>query len=160
MIFSLCARRTARASTASLRVVGAGVLCGAVSSNAHRWGALSRPSGGLFLRVPLRGHLHVPAQICNCTRAHRGRPQPALSPGHKCAPCPDASGDSHPVDRRRGAPRAQAREQLVHGLSWTRIPSKSAAEWRFAGRCSESLWEGGQGVLVGRVKRATKETRD
>ena len=71
MIFSQCAPRTARASTASLRVVGEGVLCGAVSSNAHRWGALSRPNGGLFLRVPLREHLHLPAWICNCARVQR-----------------------------------------------------------------------------------------
>src|SRR6266853_1645855 len=33
-----------------------GVLCGAVSSHARRWGALARPNGGLLLRVPLRGH--------------------------------------------------------------------------------------------------------
>src|SRR6266404_6024048 len=40
---------------ASLLVVGEGVLCGAVSSHARRWGALARPNSGLLLRVPLRG---------------------------------------------------------------------------------------------------------
>src|SRR6266478_6608811 len=52
---------------ASLLVVGEGVLCGAVSSHARRWGALARPKGGLLLRVPLRGHPHLPTQICNCS---------------------------------------------------------------------------------------------
>src|SRR5882762_3909498 len=51
---------------ASLLVVGEGVLCGAVSSHARRWGALARPNGGLLLRVPLRGHPHLPGQPRKC----------------------------------------------------------------------------------------------
>src|SRR6266850_901150 len=42
------------------RSVGEGVLCGAVSSHARRWGARARPNGGLLLRVPLRGLPHLP----------------------------------------------------------------------------------------------------
>jgi len=50
---------------ASVHVVGEGVLFGAVSSHARRWGAPARPNGGLLLRVPLRGHPHLPSQVCN-----------------------------------------------------------------------------------------------
>src|SRR5258706_10401008 len=46
-------------------VVGEGVLCGAVSSHARRWGALARPNGGLLLRVPLRGHPHLPISVAS-----------------------------------------------------------------------------------------------
>jgi len=58
---------------------------------------------------------------------------------------------------RRARKRASGMSKEILGA---RMASISAAEWRFARRCSEFLWEGGRGVLVGRVKRATKETRD
>ena len=145
---------------ASPHVVGEGVLCGAVSSNAHRWGALSRPNGGLFLRVPLREHLHLPAWICNCARVQRPHAGTILTRRHNAlittrqelTHTPPIGGAERRARKRASSWSARSRRE---DTSTPRLEVWAAAEAPF-----QISWEGGWGVLVGRVKRATKETRD
>jgi hypothetical protein len=59
---------------------------------------------------------------------------------------------------RRARKRASSMSKKILGA---RIASTSAAVWTpIAEPVLRISWEGGRCVLVGRVKRATKETRD
>src|SRR5258706_15351945 len=111
----------------SLVVVGEGVLCGAVSSHARRLGALARPNDGLFLRVPLRGHPHLPAERRKCVGSEmrspalirscvvatkdeilHGKSEGSCAGGSRSPTRPFGGGTARPQASLRGAARNRA----------------------------------------------------
>jgi hypothetical protein len=99
------------------------------------------PGSGAGSGRSLRGHPHLPAQYRNCARFDK-RPSDQLEPQggarrviisrRDCTCFPEADG-------RRGAPRAQAREQLVvNGLCCGCLLSPATMSARTEGRYSES----------------------
>jgi hypothetical protein len=123
------------------------VLCGAVSSHARRWGALSRPNGGLLLRVPLRGHPpSFPGPVSHNSAAAGGRRR----------------------GRRSTLSQLPTREDSHQERSEeSKIPSRARATSHLFvsnhGAASNEIWagEGGAGVLVAALQsEREEETRD
>jgi hypothetical protein len=101
-------------------------------------------------------HRSVTARDCKARRVA------ILNPGDNARNNYPLGVDLHPADGRRGAPRAQAREQLSVRVTGARIASTSAARCGVLCRAQfRSLWEGGRGVLVGALQsEREEETRD